>query len=457
MQDLTHGSVRGHLWKMTAFMLVGMFMQMLYSLIDLYWVGRLGKHAVAAVSVAGNLQMIVVALTQVLGVGAAAVVSHAVGRKDHANAQALFNQAVGLSLAMAIAFLAAGLALHGAYSDAVSGDAQTALLSRQFLLWFIPGLAFQFPLAALGSSLRGTGNMRPGLIAQMATIVINVALAPVLIFGWGTGIALGISGAAIATLVAILAGTVGLALYLRREARYLRVHASAMRPDVAAWRRMLGIGLPAGAEFGLMTLYLVFVYVLIRPFGAEAQAGFGIGMRIMQSGFMPAMAVSFACAAVAGQNYGARRFDRVRETFTAGALIATAMMAAFTLICHVAPAHMTRFFSPDPAVIEVGDNYLRIISWNFVAFGIIVVSAGMFQGLGNTWPSLISSAVRIGLIVFPAWWLSTTASFRITQIWWLSTASVGVQMVLCLLFLRREFARKLEVAMPSAAAVEPAT
>ena len=456
MQDLTHGSIRSHIGKMTAFLLVSMLLQTLYSLVDLYWVSRLGTESIAAVSIASNLMMVVMAFGQMLGVGAAAVISHAAGRKDHPEVQRLFNQASSLSTLMGIVFGIGGLALKNIYANALAGDAQTAELASRFLTWFIVAMAVQFPLMGLGSALRGIGNMRPSLVAQFGTIVINMVLAPVLMFGWLGSPKLGIEGAALATFIAIVAGVFGLALYLRRKATYLRVNLAHWKPDLPTWSRMLGIGFPSGAEFGLMTIYLLFIYALIRPFGADAQAGFGIGMRIMQSGFMPAMAVSFACAAVAGQNYGARQFARVRETFISGAIIATALMVVFMGLSHVAPEAMVRFFSKDAAVVAVGNDYLRIISWNYISFGLITVCGGMFQGLGNTWPAMISSAIRMGLIVIPAWLFSKRPDFHIDQIWWLSVGGVVLQMLLCMLFLRREFGRKLEMPAPMAASAETA-
>jgi putative MATE family efflux protein len=457
VRDLTEGDIRGHVWSMALFMLVSMLVQILYNLVDLYFVSRLGKEAIAAVSIGGNLMMVVMALGQMLAVGAAALISHAAGRKDVARVQFLFNQAMCLSAAMAAVFLVVGLALRGVYSDFLSGDAQTALASRQFLVWYVPAMALQLALMALGAALRGLGSMRPAMLAQVGTVFLNIVLAPILIFGWGTGVALGVAGAGLATFLSMVAGTIGLAWYLGRKQTYLRVNLADWRPVLADWRRMLAIGLPSGAEFALLTVYLVFIFALIRPFGAEAQAGFGIGMRIMQSGVMPAMAVSFAAAAVAGQNYGAGLFPRVRETFVSSAIIASSMMLLFAALCHFVPAAMMGFFSTDAAVIQVGEDYLRIVSWNYLAFGIAATAGGIFQGLGNTWPSLISSAIRMGLVVLPAWWLSRQPGFRIDQLWWLSVGSVWLQMVLCLLFLRREFSRKLGGPPEPAAAVEPAT
>src|SRR5882672_10689498 len=140
MQDLTKGPVLGHLLKMTSFMLVTMAFQTLYFLVDLYWVGRLGKEAVAAVGVAGNLMFISLAVSQMLGVGTTVLISHAAGRKDHERALLVFNQSQVLSMLVAAVFLVAGMAVRGVYTRGLSADAQTAALAGQYLLWFIPAM-----------------------------------------------------------------------------------------------------------------------------------------------------------------------------------------------------------------------------------------------------------------------------------------------------------------------------
>src|SRR5258708_7114021 len=266
MQDMTTGPITRHLLKTTSFMLVTMVFQTLYFLIDLYWVGRLGTSAVAAVGIAGNMTFIVLALTQMLGVGTTTVVSHAVGRKDHAEAHLLFNQS---------------------------------------------------------------------------------------------------------QVIAIVVGIVWLATYFVNKESFLHVDTSTWKPRFDLWRRMLAIGLPAGFEFGILALYVVLVYSVTRPFGAAAQAGFGIGQRIIQAGFMPVVALGFAVAPVAGQNFGARQAQRVKNTFKDGAVMASVAMVLFAILSHIAPEAMVRVFSKDPAVIAVGAAYLRIISWNYVSSALI--------------------------------------------------------------------------------------
>jgi putative MATE family efflux protein len=451
MQDLTTGSVTRHLLKTTSFMLVTMVFQTLYFLVDLYWVGRLGKEAVAAVSVAGNLFFVVLAVSQMLGVGTTVLISHAAGQKDHDRALKVFNQSQVLSMLVGALFLVLAMAFRDAYARGMAADTRTASLASDYLKWFVPASALQFGMVAMGSALRGTGNFKPGMVVQTVTVIINIVLAPFLIFGWVTHRPLGVAGAALATFIAIIVGVVWLLTYFFKRDSYLKFTPADWKPRVDLWAAMLKIGLPAGAEFALMGVYLFIIYGVSKPFGAAAQAGFGIGMRIIQAGFMPVVALGFSVAPVAGQNFGARLADRVRETFKSAVLLSASLMLLFALLCHIAPAAMIRVFSSDPQVIAVGEEYLRIISWNFVASGVIFVASSMFQAIGNTVPSLVSSFIRIVAVAIPTILLARLPGFHLVWIWYLSVASVTLQMLLSLLLLRRELRLRLD-AQPALAA-----
>src|SRR5262245_19826611 len=443
MQDLTTGSPSRHLVKTTGFMLVTMLCQTLYFLVDLYWVGRLGKEAIAAVGIAGNLMFVVLALTQMLGVGTTALVSHASGRRDRERARLVFGQSQLLSILAGGATLVAGVATRGAYAASMSADAGTAARANEYLGWFVPALALQFLIVAMASALRGTGNFKPGMVVLTATLVLNMILAPLLVFGWGTGRPMGVAGAALATLIAEVTAVAWLASYFLRKDSFLTLAGRGWTPRPDLWKRLLGIGLPSGAEFGLMATYMAVIYTLIKPFGAEAQAGFGIGMRVMQAGFMPVVALGFAVVPVAGQNFGARLGDRVRLTYRSAAAMALAVMTLFALLCHIAPAVLIGCFSDDPAFVAVGSEYLQIVSWNYLATGIIYVNSSMFQAMGNTVPSLVTSVTRVVVLIMPSVLLSHRPDFQLRWIWYLSVASVIVQLAFSLLLLRREFDRRL--------------
>jgi len=203
-----------------------------------------------------------------------------------------------------------------------------------------------------------------------------------------------------------------------------------------------------------MFVFLGTVFWVIRDFGAAAQAGFGVGSRVMQAVFLPAMAIAFATAPIAGQNFGAKNGARVRETFRTAALIGSGIMLALTLTCQWRPEWFVRGFTSDPRVVAIGAQYLRIISWNFVASGIIFTCSGMFQALGNTVPAVVSTATRLVTFVLPAIWLSRQPHFHIEQVWYLSVATMTLQAITSLLLVRWQFQRRLSFDLAGAAPVE---
>jgi putative MATE family efflux protein len=443
MKDLTTGSIAGHIAAMAVPMAATMVFQSLYFFVDLYFVSRLGDAAIAGVSAAGNATFIVLALTQVLGVGTVALVSHAVGRKDQQDANLIFNQSLVIAAVLALCTLLAAYSLSHAYVSSVAADAATVAAGTTYLYWFAPGLALQFATVAMGSALRGTGIVKPAMLVQVLTLVLNVVLAPMLIAGWPIGRAMGVAGAGLASTIAIAVGVIVLAIYFARAEKYVSFHRDQWQPRIAVWQRMFRIGLPAGGEFALIFLFIAISYWVIRDFGAAAQAGFGIGSRVMQGIFVPALAIAFATAPVAGQNFGARQAARVRETFRTAALMCCGVMLMLTLICQWRPQTLVGLFSTEPAVIAVGATFLSIISWNFVLAGINMTCSSMFQALGNTVPSLVSSATRLITYALPAIWLSSQTGFDLNHVWYLNVATVLLQSVVSLTLLRRELRTRL--------------
>jgi len=449
MKDLTRGPVTGHLIRMAIPMAIGMVFQTLYYLVDLYFVAQIGDTAIAGVSSAGNLQFLIMALTQVLGVGTMALISHASGRKDRDDARLIFNQSLGLAALCAAATLLGGYGLAGRYMDTLGADAATVAAGMTYLYWFLPGLGLQFALISMGSALRGTGIVSPTIIVQVLTVLLNALLAPVLIAGWVSGRALGVAGAGLATSISVAVGVVMMLVYFHRLERFVVFDITMMFPRAAQWKRILVVGLPPGGEFALIFLYMAVIYWAIRGFGPEAQAGFGIGSRVMQAIFLPAMAIAFATAPVAGQNMGAGFYQRVRATFRSAALLLSGIMLALTLFCQVRPDLLIAIFTRDASVIAVGAEFLQIISFNFVASGIVFTCSGMFQAIGNTVPSLAASASRILTFALPTLWLSGQPWFRLYHLWYASMATVALQAIIAWYLLAREMDRKMGAAAPA--------
>jgi putative MATE family efflux protein len=443
VKDLTQGPIPQQVVAMAVPIFAGMLFQTLYFLVDLYFVAGLGDAPLAGVGAAGNVTMVVIALTQMLGVGTVALVSHAAGRKDQAEANLVFNQSVLMSAILGVVTLVAGYALTSSYVHSLVADEAAAAAGMSYLYWYLPGLALQFALVAMGSALRGTGIVKPTMVVQVLTVVLNTVFAPIFIAGWGTHHAFGAAGAGLASTLAIAVGVVFLWSYFVKLEHFVAFNPRQWAPQLATWKRILNIGLPAGGEMLMIFLVVAVVYWALREFGPATQAGFGIAQRVMQAIFVPVLAVSFAAAPVAGQNFGAGRTDRVRETFRAAAWMSIGLMLADMLLCLWQADALIRLFSSDPAVIAVGAPYLRILSWNFIASGMVFTCSAMFQALGNSWPSLISSGSRVITYLIPAIWLGLQGHFELRHLWYLSAVTVALQAALSLLLLQQQFRQRL--------------
>jgi putative MATE family efflux protein len=443
MKDLASGSIPRHIASMAIQMAIGILVQTLYFFVDLYFVSKLGDASIAGVGAAGNVWFVVLALTQILSVGTVALVSQAVGAQQRDVANNVFNQSLLMSGFIGVAVIAGVYAVAGPYMRAIGADEATAQAGIDYLYWYAPGLGLQFLLVAMFATLRATGIVKPTMYLQMFSVVVNIVLAPMLIAGWGTGKPMGAAGAGLATTIAIVLAVIWSAYYFHRHEKYVNVHREQLRFQAAVWKRLFMIGLPVGLEFVLIAIVMAVIYFVIRDFGAAAQAGFGIGQRVMQMIMLPAMAVAFSLAPIAGQNFGARKLERVRETFTWGVGISLAIMSVLGVLMWFEARWFMQVFTTEEAVVIVGAQMLMISAFNFPANAVIFSCSSLFQALGNTWPTIGSSIVRLVVFIGPALWLSTRPGFELHHLWYLSVCSMFLQAVVSFTLLRREFGRKL--------------
>jgi putative MATE family efflux protein len=329
------------------------------------------------------------------------------------------------------------------YMNSVAADAATVAAGTTYLVWFMPALGLQFVMFAMSSALRGIGIVAPMMYVQALTVTINIILAPVLILGWGTGYALGVKGAGLASSLAVAGGVLVLWVYFQKAKNYLTLDPEQWRPQVAQWRRILSVGLPAGGEFAIMFVYMATIYYALGDFSPSAQAGFSIGSRVLGLIQVPAMAIAFAAAPIIGQNFGAGNSGRVKQAISHVLIAVTTVMAVATVVTQWRPELLLRGFTEDEATIADGALFLKMVSLNLVAQGLIFVCSSTFQGLGNTTPQLISSTLRLITYVVPTLWLSAQSGFRAEHIWYLSIITTTMQALLSLWLLRRELRKRL--------------
>jgi putative MATE family efflux protein len=444
VRDFTKASVLRHLLITAGPIAVSLLAQIAYQLIDLYFITATGMAATAGVNAAANAIFLIGALAQVLSTGTVALVAHAAGRKDRADANLLFHQSMALSLACGLVMTLLILASTRWYLRTVTADEATIRAGATFMVWVLPGFVLSLPMAALSASLRGIGIAQVPTLIYVLTVLINAVLAPVLIAGWGTGAPFGVAGAGLATTLSVVIGLLAMSVCFGRLQNYLAVTVDLMRPKLREWWRILAIGLPAGTELALTLLSTAVIYYAIREFGASAQAGFGIGVRVLQTALSPGIAIAIAAVPIVGQNLGARFDDRVREAFRDTALVAAGVMLTLTVVVQWQPETLVRIFHADASATVTATVFLQLTSWALVAQALAYTCSTMFQGLGNTRPALLSSTLRFVVLAVLTPWLSKLDGFHIEQVWYVLIGSFVLQALVSLSLLRNEFSKRLQ-------------
>lgn len=432
---------------------ITMLVQAAHQVVTLHFVSKIGNDAVAAVSSAGNVGFIVGALAQSLSVSTAALVAHSAGRKDLRDLRNLFNQAFGLGLLCALMTVGVLCTLAPLYMRTLSGDDAVVDAGVRYLWWISPGFALLFPTMVVTATLRGVGVIATPMLILAITVLLDAAFAFVLIPGRGVIPALGVEGAALATTLSIAIGMIWMLAYFHRTEPGITIHRTLLVPRLAIWRQIVSLGAPAAAELTLMFLSISVVYLALRSQGAAAQAGFGIGFRILQLLILPGLSVSSAAGPIAGQNFGAGNFSRVREVFRASAVLSAIAMSITTAVVLGKTEALLRFFDTDAASAATATSFLQLASWTLVAQGLVYTCASMFQALGNTVPALLSAMARFVVFSVPALWLAQLPGFRTEQVWYLFAVSIAVQAGVSVWLLQIEFRRKLQ---PSESELAPA-
>lgn len=428
--------------------MMGMFIHTLNFMVELYFVGQLGSAALAGVGSVGVLVFFVLAATQVLNVGMGTLISHAVGRKDKQHANILFNQGILISILCMIGMILFGLFAAPVYFGTLAPDTVTLEASLDYFYWFLPALVLQFPITAIAAALRGTGVVKLPILINIIAVIINMLLSPLLITGKVFGMALGVAGAAIASSIAMALGFLALCLYLKYKERYLRLTFKQCLPNGVEIKRIIGVGLPAGGELLFTFFYMSVIYLVLRDFDSSAQAGFGVGVRVMQALFLPAMAVALAGPAIAGQNFASGNPSRVLNTYHQMAWMTCGLMLILNGLCVFYADVFITPFSNEREIAAVATGFLSYVCFNFIPAGYVLTVSAMFKALGNVWPALLSTVFRFILFSAPVITLSIITNISLETIWLISAGSVYIQAVVSHFLLKRELHKKGVQFMP---------
>jgi putative MATE family efflux protein len=438
--DLTEGPLLKTLVRLAVPVTVSMVLFTVYLLVDLYFVGRLGPDAVAALSISSNAFFIHLGFSTVLGTGGMVLIAQAFGRKDYTHAANVFKQSILMALVVGVFEAVSGLLIAPSYIKFFGGTGKSLLWGIQYFQIFSISFLFMILLYVIGNCLRGMGNTKTPMIIMIQANILNIVLDPILIFGWLGLPAMGVRGAAIASLISQIyaLGIYFYLIFIRGSSINIR-GAWRLNPEII--KPSLYIGIPSGMNHFLLAANLMITYRVISVYGTASLASIGIGFRILQGIYIPVIAMAAAMAAIVGQNFGAKKYARIIGTIWRAWLISMVFMIFCTVICLLYPAKLISVFSNDPDVIHFGVIYLKIFSIGFVMVGTIMVASSVFQGLGKTYPSLIGAVVDNALFAGLVFTLPVFFSWGIQSVWWIKLATAAAETVVVAIWLKRELSQ----------------
>jgi putative MATE family efflux protein len=270
------------------------------------------------------------------------------------------------------------------------------------------GLVFMFGFFVFISLMRGYGDTVTPMLVMLGTVVLNIALDPFLIFGWGPFPELGITGAAIATVFSRgLAMVVGLGIMFRGT-RGVKINPRDMVPDPMYLRRLVRIGLPASVEGMGRALSVNILIGIVATFPDAVVAAFGVGIRVFSVIFLPAIAVGRGVETITGQNVGAGNEDRAARTNDFAAVAMFAVLSVAAVVVWFTASDIVALFTDDPAVIPVGAEFLRTVAPTFGFMGVMRAYSGGFRGTGRTLTAAAIAIFTQGVVRLPLAWVGAT-------------------------------------------------
>jgi putative MATE family efflux protein len=411
-------------------MVLELVLESTFAVVDIYFVGKLGSSAVATVGLTETMLFLLYAIGMGLAMAVTAVVARRIGegRRDEAAVTAM--QAIWIALLVSVPFAVVGIVFAQDLLRLMGADAWTLEHGYLYMQWALGGNAVVMLLFTINAIFRGAGDASAAMRVLWFANGLNIVLDPILIFGFGPIPALGIAGAAIATTTGRGAGVLLQLWILFRGGHHLRVLRSHLRWHGATLWNIVRTSFGGVGQMIVGMTSWIFLMRILAGIGSEAVAGATIALRIMMFTMMPAWGMSNAAATLVGQNLGARQPDRAEAAVWRTGVYNMVYLLAVSVVYFAVPRELVRIFTVDTAVIAIGAEWLRILSYSLFVYGWWMVSVQAFNGAGDTATPTWINLGFFWLIQIPlSWLLAVALNWQHSGVFWgvfISETSVGL-------------------------------
>ncbi len=437
-RDFTQGSLGAGLFILSVPMIIEMFAESLFAVVDIFFVGHLGAAAIAAVAITESMMYLIYSVAIGLSVGATATVARRIGEKDPDGAAKAATHSIylGLVVSAVMGLIGAFLAPHllrlmGADESVVATGTTFAriMLGCNFVVVF---------LFLLNAIFRGAGDAAIAMRVLWLANIMNMILAPCFIFGLWIFPQLGVTGAAVGTCIGRGMGVAFAGWYLFRGEKRFTIHAHHWRVDFDQLWRLVKISAPAVLQFFIQTASWIGLVRVITGFSTAAVAGYQIGIRVVIFALLPSIGLANAAATLVGQNLGAGRPDRSEKAVWTAAFYNAIVQTSIGILFVLFAEHIARIFTDDPEVLGYATNALRIIAYGFFFYAIGMVLETAFNGAGDTWTPTYLNLFVFWLFEIPlAYVLAYRFGFGPEGVFWAITIAFSVLAIVAAMLFRR--------------------
>lgn len=404
-RDLTQGDVFAHMARMVIPMCLGIVAMMAVGVVDAYWVGQLGTAQQAAVQFVFPVNMAVMSIAIGLGAGAASVVARAAGRGSHERTRRLATDSVVLSFALVIVTSAVGITIIDPLFTLMGATDAMMPHVRDFMQIWFAGIVFIVGPMIASNILRALGDAIVPSVIMVLAAVLNMALDPLMIFGWGPVPALGVQGAAAATLISnMVVFVIAMAILIFRE-KIMDLSWPGWNELLWNWREIARVGIPASGSNMISPIAMSIAFASMARFGEGAVGGLGVAMRVEAFAIIPFFAMSACIGPIAGQNGGAGLTGRVREAFFKSFLFCAGWGLAVAVLLFALGGVLAGLFLPSAEGRAVAELYWRIVPFTVMGYGIAMVASAGFNGLGRPLQGISLNAIRGFVLLAPLSWV----------------------------------------------------
>lgn len=386
-------------------MMASMLVQALYNIVDSMYVSQISEDAFTAVSLAFPIQQLMIALASGIGVGVNALLSKSLGEKNFEKANASATNGIFLHILGAILFLIIGLTIIDPFYRSQTTDPEILQAGHEYLTVICCYSIGLFTQMISEKLLQSTGLTMYSMIVQGVGAVINIILDPILIFGWWIFPEMGVTGAAVATVVGQMIGAVlGIIINIKKN-HDIHIKFKGFKPDMEIIRTIFAVGVPSIIMQSVGSVLNYSMNLILMTFGSTAAAVFGAYYKLQSFIFMPVFGLTNATIPIVAYNYGAGSKERVMKTIKSSIFAAVAIMFVGMLAFQFVPAPLLSIFNASEHMLALGIPALRIISIAFVPAGYSIVMSSVYQSLGNGVYSMITSLARQIGVLLPAAYL----------------------------------------------------